>query len=88
MHIEEYFTEMKGITVDAARKARSKYTPIDMCRFAKNYNEQESSELLEQRNDLLEALKKLYNAIDSCVDLTPEILQNAKKAISKTESKT
>lgn len=45
-------------------------------------------ELLEQRNDLLEALKKLYNAIDSCVDLTPEILQNAKKAISKTESKT
>lgn len=31
----------------------------------------------------LEALQWLYNTIDSCVELTPEVLLNAKTAINK-----
>ena len=39
------------------------------------------SELLKQRDELLEALKKLYNAYGSCVDITPELLQSVSKTI-------
>jgi len=49
MNIETYFEEQKGITVDAARNARAKYTAIDMCRFAKNYHESEVENLDIQR---------------------------------------
>lgn len=41
------------------------------------------SELLEQRDELLESLNSLYYAVDSCVELTPEILKKAKSAIEK-----
>ena len=34
---------------------------------------------------LLQSYKKLYDSIDSCVDLTPELLQSSKKAITKAE---
>lgn len=33
--------------------------------------------------ELLEALVKLYNAIDSCIDLTPELLIECNNAIKK-----
>lgn len=33
--------------------------------------------------DLLEALQSLYNSVDSCIDLTPEVMIKAKKAIEK-----
>jgi hypothetical protein len=32
--------------------------------------------------DLISSLRNLYEAIDSCVDLTPEVLQQAQKALS------
>jgi len=67
MNIETYFEEQKGITVDAARNARAKYTAIDMCRFAKNYHESEVENLDIQRvsqqsellNDFLVKLRRL-----------------------------
>jgi hypothetical protein len=39
------------------------------------------SELLKQRNELLKALTKLYDAVDSCVELTPEVLHQSLTAI-------
>lgn len=41
--------------------------------------------LLEQRNELLTALIELYNSVDCCTDLTPEILKNAREAIKKAQ---
>lgn len=38
---------------------------------------------LIDHNDLLEALKSLYNSVDSCIDLTPEVMMKAKEAIEK-----
>lgn len=40
---------------------------------------------IEETNvsELLEALIKLYNAIDSCIDLTPELLIKCNNAIKK-----
>lgn len=32
---------------------------------------------------LLDSLIELYDALDSCVDLTPEVMQNARTAIAK-----
>lgn len=45
MNIEKYFEEKKGITVDAARNGRARYTAIDICLFAKKYHESEVDEL-------------------------------------------
>jgi len=42
-------------------------------------------ELMEQNRELLTALKKLYNAIDSSVELTPELLRECGKLINKTK---
>ena len=49
MNIEDYFEEVKGITVDAARNCRAKYTAIDICKFAKNYHERQVEILNLQR---------------------------------------
>lgn len=42
-------------------------------------------DLKQQRNELLEALEKLYNSIDSCIDLTPELLNKCSSAIKKAK---
>jgi len=42
-----------------------------------------NARLMAGAPDLLEALTKLCEAIDSCVDLTPEVLRNARAAIAK-----
>lgn len=42
-------------------------------------------QLLEQRDELLKALSQLYNALDSCTELTPSLLKNARNAIEKTK---
>ena len=42
-----------------------------------------NAKLIAAAPDLLEALEDLYNAIDSCVDLTPDVLRKADKAIKK-----
>lgn len=47
MNIEEYFEQEKGITVDAARNAGARYTAIDICKFAKNYNKSEAKSIIE-----------------------------------------
>lgn len=39
--------------------------------------------LISAAPDLYNALKKLYDAIDSCVELTPETLQEALAALKK-----
>lgn len=44
---------------------------------------QENSKLIAASPDLLEALQVLYNSIDSCVELTPKVLLQAKTAINK-----
>lgn len=42
-----------------------------------------NANLIAAAPDLLEALESLYGAIDSCVDLTPEVLKQARSAIKK-----
>lgn len=42
-----------------------------------------NAKLIAAAPDLLEALEDLYNAIDSCVELTPDVLRKADKAIKK-----
>ncbi len=49
MNIEDYFEEVKGITVDAARNCGARYTAIDICRFAKKYHERQVEILNLQR---------------------------------------
>lgn len=44
---------------------------------------EENAKLIAAAPDLLEALKSLYESIDSCIELTPEILQKAEAAIKK-----
>ena len=44
--------------------------------------------LIAAAPELLEALKELYNAIDSCVDLTPEVMQKCSKALNKAKGNT
>jgi len=41
--------------------------------------------LLQQRNELLAALKRLYDSVDSCVELTPEVLHQSLKAIKNAK---
>lgn len=43
--------------------------------------------LVSAAPDLLEALRKIYSAIDSCVELTPDILKQARAAIDKAEGR-
>ena len=45
----------------------------------------ENEELKERNRVLVEALKKLYNAVDSCVELTPELLSEANKIIQSNQ---
>lgn len=42
-----------------------------------------NARLIAAAPELLEAFQNLYHAIDSSVELTPEILVNAQKAIAK-----
>lgn len=43
------------------------------------------AEIEQQRDQLRAALDKLYNAMDSCVDLTPEVMWQARAALAATE---
>jgi hypothetical protein len=43
----------------------------------------ENAQLKERVKTLEGALKRLYNALDSCVELTPEIMKQAKQALNK-----
>ena len=42
-----------------------------------------NAQLIAAAPELLDALESLYGAIDSCVDLTPEVLMQARLAIKK-----
>jgi len=42
-----------------------------------------NAKLIAAAPELLEALIKLYNSIDSCIDLTPELLIECNNAIKK-----
>lgn len=54
---------------------------IEVCRVT---NESKAdAKLIASAPDLLAALIKLYNAIDSCIDLTPELLKDCENAIKK-----
>jgi hypothetical protein len=48
-----------------------------------DWNWANNARLIEASPDLLGALESLYGAIDSCVDLTPDVLMQAKLAIKK-----
>ena len=43
--------------------------------------------LNQQRNELLKALTRLYDSVDSCVDLTPEVMHQALTAIKNANQK-
>lgn len=45
-----------------------------------------NAKLIAAAPDLLKALSDLYNSIDSCVELTPDVLLKAKQAIKKATS--
>lgn len=42
-----------------------------------------NARLISAATDLLEALVALYESIDSCVELTPDVLRQARAAIKK-----
>lgn len=49
-----------------------------------DFNEVEANaQLIATAPELLKALKELYNAIGSCIDLTPELMQSTLKTINK-----
>lgn len=50
-----------------------------------NFQEMQAanSRLIAAAPRLYNALKKLYESIDSCVDLTPEVMKEAKDALSE-----
>ncbi len=60
---------------------QDKNNPLHVCVFKTEAN----ARLIASAPELLEALKELYEAVDSCVELTPEILNIAKQAIAKAE---
>lgn len=43
--------------------------------------------LADENKELLEALTKLYSSIDSCVDITPELLLKCNQTIQKVTGK-
>ena len=42
-----------------------------------------NAQLIATAPELLKALQDLYSAIDSCIDLTPELMKSTKKVINK-----
>jgi len=46
-----------------------------------------NAQLIATAPELLEALQNLYDAIDSCIDLTPELLQASRATINKALGK-
>lgn len=48
-------------------------------------HQRELSKALDQRDELLVALEGLVNALDSCIELTPELIRAARAAIAKVE---
>ena len=60
MNIEQYFKDKKGITIEAAFMFGMRYTSIDLCRFAKKYNEKKDKKYIE----MLEALKWFVNSMN------------------------
>ncbi len=42
-----------------------------------------NAKLIAAAPDMLKALIEIYNDLDSCIYLTPKVLNNAKKAINK-----
>lgn len=46
-----------------------------------------NAQLISSAPDLLKALIGLYNAIDSSIDLTPELLRQSQQAINKALNK-
>lgn len=44
-----------------------------------------NARLIAAAPELLNALERLYNAIDSCVELTPDLLQEVKSVIKKAK---
>lgn len=48
-----------------------------------NSDEESNAKLIAAAPKLLEVLNKLYNAIDSCIDLTPELLKECNNAIKE-----
>lgn len=44
-----------------------------------------NARLISAAPDLFEALEALFNAIDSSVDLTPEVMMSARAALSKAK---
>lgn len=44
-------------------------------------------ELEANYKEAVEALRRLYNALDSCMELTPDVMRNAQTAIAKAEGK-
>jgi len=44
---------------------------------------EDDAKLIAAAPELLDALNDLYNSIDSCMDLTPAVLEKSRKAINK-----
>jgi hypothetical protein len=42
-----------------------------------------NAQLISAAPDLLEALESLFNAVDSCTELTPDVMRKAQSAIKK-----
>lgn len=49
-------------------------------------NTEENARLIAAAPELLEALVDLYQSIDSCCELTPEVMKKARAAVAKATS--
>ncbi len=58
----------------------------EICRLYQNDEDKANALLISAAPDCYEALKALCSSIDSCIELTPKILNNAKQAINKAEA--
>jgi hypothetical protein len=64
------------------------YERIDSNVFKAMFDAYQAGHAASGCDELLEAVDLLYSAIDSCVDLTPEVLMQARLVIKKARGET
>ena len=64
MDAKEYFKEKKGITVSASRGVGTKYTAIDLTRFAEEFATHRTQQEAQERYDKAKSFAWKINKLD------------------------